>query len=69
MKLRRIVAQNIKGLRREKGMSQEELAGRADMNRNYVGMIERSEHAATVDMLERIADALGVEPGEFFRRD
>lgn len=53
MKLRRTVARNIKELRREKGISQEELADRADINRNYVGMIERSENAATVDMLEK----------------
>lgn len=69
MKLRRIVARNIRELRREKGMSQEELAGRADMNRNYVGMIERSEHAATVDMLEKMAEALNVDPSAFFSQN
>ena len=66
MELRRTVARNLKRLRREKGMSQEELADRADINRNYVGMIERSENAATVDMLEKLADALGAKPIDFF---
>ena len=48
-------------------MLQEELADRADINRNYVGMIERSENAATVDMLEKLADALGAKPIDLFR--
>ena len=53
-------------LRHAKGLSQEELADRADINRNYVGMLEREEHAATVDMLEKLADVLEVDPIEFF---
>jgi transcriptional regulator with XRE-family HTH domain len=53
-------------LRRAKGLSQEELADRAEINRNYVGMLEREEHGATVDMLEKLADVLEVDPIEFF---
>ena len=63
------MARNLKRLRREKGMSQEELADRADINRNYVGMIERSENAATVDMLEKLAEALDAKPIEFFHEE
>ena len=48
-------------------MSQEELADHAGINRNYVGMIERCENAATVDMLEKLADALGEMPAELLR--
>ena len=69
MNLRQTVARNLKRLRREKGMSQEELADRADTNRNYVGMIERSENAASIDMLEKLANALGVKPIDFFAED
>lgn len=53
-------------LRRAKGLSQEELADRTEINRNYVGMLEREEHAATVDRLEKLADVLEVDPIEFF---
>ncbi len=49
-------------------MSQEELADRAGINRNYVGMLEREEHAATVDMLEKLADVLEADPVEFFQQ-
>jgi len=66
MRLREIVARNLRRLRHAKGMSQEELADRADINRNYVGMLEREHHAATIDMLEKLADVLEVDPIAFF---
>nr|WP_234054554.1 MULTISPECIES: helix-turn-helix transcriptional regulator [unclassified Xanthobacter] len=56
-------------MRQEKSISQEELAHRAQINRNYVGMLEREEYAATVDMLEKLATALDVDPIEFMRSD
>jgi transcriptional regulator with XRE-family HTH domain len=66
MSLRRIVARNLKRLRTERGLSQEELADLASLNRNYIGMIERQENAATVDTLEALAKALEVEPTRLF---
>jgi transcriptional regulator with XRE-family HTH domain len=69
MSLREIVATNLRRLRHAKCMSQEELADRADINRNYVGMLEREQHSATVDMLEKLAEVLEADPVEFFRRE
>ncbi|HEX8419357.1 MAG TPA: helix-turn-helix transcriptional regulator [Sphingomonas sp.] len=69
MTLREIVATNLRQLRHDRGLSQEELADRAGINRNYVGMLEREQHAATVDMLEKLAGILDIDPVEFFRRD
>ena len=60
MSLREILARNLRRLRAERGLSQEELAHRAGLNRNYVGMIEREENAATVDTMEQLAAALDV---------
>jgi transcriptional regulator with XRE-family HTH domain len=68
MGLREIVARNLRRLRRSRRLSQEELADQAGINRNYVGMLEREENAATVDMLEKLADVLDVDPIEFFKR-
>lgn len=62
MKLRAVVARNLRVLRKHKGFTQEELAFRAGVNRNYVGQIEREEKSATVDILEKLAMALEVEP-------
>jgi transcriptional regulator with XRE-family HTH domain len=69
MSLRETVAMNLQKLRRAKGMSQEELAARADINRNYVGMLERNEHAPTIEMLEKLALGLDVDPADLFKRE
>ena len=69
MRLRETVATNLRRLRQAKNMSQEELADRAGINRNYVGMLEREQHAATIDMLEKLAIVLEADPVDFFRRD
>lgn len=69
MRVRAIVAKNLRRLRQAKELSQEELADRAGINRNYVGMLEREQHAATIDMLEKLAAVLDADPADFFRRD
>ena len=68
MRLREVVAINLRRLRQMRDLSQEEIADRAGINRNYVGMLEREEHAATIDMLEKLAAVLDADPIEFFRR-
>lgn len=69
MNLRERVARNLRRLRQEKSVSQEELAHRAQVNRNYVGMLEREEYAASIDMLEKLGSALDIDPIEFLRSD
>ncbi|CBS89245.1 helix-turn-helix domain-containing protein [Azospirillum lipoferum] len=59
-----ILAANIRRLRRERGITQENLAHRAGIDRSYVGQIERAEHKATVVTLGRLAQALKVLPGD-----
>ena len=68
MRMREIVARNLRRLRHAKGMSQEELADRANINRNYVGMLQREQHAATIDMLEKLAEVLEVDTIAFFEK-
>jgi len=50
----------VKELRKELGISQEELASRADLHRTYIGMIERAEKNVTLINIEKIANALNV---------
>ncbi len=64
MSLRERLAWNLRRLRLERRMSQEELAGLAGINRNYIGMLEREEYAASVDMLDKLATGLDVDPVE-----
>ena len=58
MFIRQRVALNLRRLRKARGFSQEELAGRANINRNYIGKLERKENSATTDMLGKLAEVL-----------
>jgi transcriptional regulator with XRE-family HTH domain len=62
MGLKQTVAGNVRRLRQVRGYTQEELSQLAGINRNYTGMIERGERSPTVDMLEKLAQALEVDP-------
>ncbi len=48
------------------GISQEELADRAQVHRTYIGGIERGERNPTLTTIYKIADALKIPPMDFF---
>lgn len=58
------VGWNLRRLRTERGLSQESLAVDADVDRTYVSGIERSTFNPTIDLLDRLAAALGVDVAE-----
>ena len=60
------VASNLRRLRIERGVSQENLAVDASVDRTYVGGIERQEFNPTVDILDRLALALRVDLVDLF---
>ncbi|MBA1373661.1 helix-turn-helix domain-containing protein [Sphingomonas ursincola] len=60
MALRQILADNLRQARCAAGLSQEELADAAGIDRTYVSALERCRYAASVDVIERLADALNV---------
>lgn len=64
-----VFASNVRRLRLEAGMSQEELAERAGVHRTYIGMLERGEKNVTIYNIERIAKALEVEAGALLSMD
>jgi len=57
---RHIFAENLRKARREMGLSQEDLAERANLHRTYVGSVERAERNVSIDNMGRLAAALGV---------
>ena len=57
----------VKTFRKEKGISQEELAYRSELHRTYIGMIERAEKNVTLKNIEKIANGLGISVQEFFK--
>jgi transcriptional regulator with XRE-family HTH domain len=68
MDLKDTMAVNLRRVRHEKKLTQEELAHAAGLSMRYVGAIERADVSASVTVLGRIADALGVEPCELVVR-
>ena len=68
MEIREILAINLRKLRQAKGLSQEELAHRAEIDRTYISALERSVYAAGIDVVDRLAHALGVETADLLKR-
>lgn len=62
MDIRKVFAQNLRRVRRDRGFSQEELAHRAGVDRTYVSALERGVYSASITMLAKLAQELGVEP-------
>ena len=56
--------EKVQKARKSKGISQEELAARLAMHRNYVGMIERGERNPTIRTLYKLAKVLGIKGGD-----
>lgn len=52
--------------RQKRKMSQEKLAELSNLNRNFIGLIERGETNATVKSLENIANAFQINISELF---
>ncbi|TCT02833.1 DNA-binding XRE family transcriptional regulator [Aquabacter spiritensis] len=61
-------AHNLKALRLAKGLSQEELAHLADIDRTYISSLERCVYNASIDVVERLASVLGVEASDLLLR-
>jgi transcriptional regulator with XRE-family HTH domain len=57
-----LLGDNIRRIRKEKGVSQERLAELASLHRTYLGGVERGERNVGVLNLVRISRALGVLP-------
>lgn len=68
MTIREILALNLRRLRQEQGLSQEELADRAEIDRTYISALEREVYAASIDVLDRLAKALRADPAELLSR-
>lgn len=64
-----LVGQNIRNVRQSRGLSQEGLALRAEMNPSYVGQIERGEKSPTIDSLGKIAKGLDIDLEVLFHFD
>jgi transcriptional regulator with XRE-family HTH domain len=66
MYLERLVIDNIKKIRKEKGISQEKLAEACNTATSYIGLMEIYRNVPKLSTIERIAGALGVDPLDLF---
>ena len=64
MDARRLLAWNLRRRRVQRGLSQEQLAVDATVNRTYVSGLERAQENPTIEVLERLARALSIQIGD-----
>ena len=62
-----LVGKKLNQLRNNKGLTQEDLAYKAGLNRAYVGYIERGERNPSIQTMAKLANVLKVELFELFK--
>ena len=60
MQVREILAQNVKQIKKERGLTQFDLSELTGLSVREIGKIERSQVSITLDTLQKLADGLGV---------
>ncbi len=66
--IQRYLAHNLKTRRTESGLTQAALADKVGTSGNYIAQIERAEKYPSPGMIDRIAQALEVDPADLFAR-
>ena len=66
MDTKKLIGMRIKEIRRSKGLSQEQLAEKADINSKYLSRMERGTENPTLDMFIKLSNALEIEMREMF---
>lgn len=64
MKLRSTLARNLRRLREERDLSQEDLSGISSVHRTYISALENERYSASLDKIEALATALEIDPLE-----
>lgn len=60
-----VFGEELRNRRESAGLSQEELAWKADVDRSYISQIELGKANPTIDIFYRLAEHINVTPGEF----
>ena len=63
-----VFGKRVRELRKERGLSQVELASKVGIDRSYMGFLERGERNPSLEMIAKIAEALSVTPDELLKK-
>jgi transcriptional regulator with XRE-family HTH domain len=64
--IKSLIGKRIRDLRKQRGLSQEELGWKAELHFTYIGAVERGERNCSIITLEKIAKGLGINIKDFF---
>ena len=67
MDLREVFATNLRRLRNDRGLSQDDLAYEAEVSRSYLSQLEKGKYHASLKIIGKLAEILKVEPAELLR--
>ena len=67
MDLRQVFAANLRRLRHKRGLSQEDLAHSADVNRTYMSKLEKGGSYVGLEIVVKLASVLQVDPAELLK--
>jgi transcriptional regulator with XRE-family HTH domain len=68
MNLEQVFGEELRKLREEKGLSQEQLGFESEYHRTYISQLERGQKSTSLKAVFRIAKALGVSPSTLVAR-
>ena len=68
MDIRELFAANLRRLRHDRGLSQDDLAYEAKVSRSYLSQIEKGGFYASLKIIERLAKVLKVDPAELLEK-
>ena len=69
MDIKKVFANNVKKYRNSLGISQEKFAERAGLHRTYISAVESQRRSISLDNIQKIADALGIDTYKLFIED
>lgn len=67
MDYQKILGENVRSLRIERQITQEQLAEICDLHRTYIGAIERGDRNVSLNNIVKIAHALNVAPSDLLK--
>lgn len=67
--IKKIFGKNVRSCRKAKEMTQVEVSNLAGLHQNYLSEIEKGKRNITLEIMQKLADALNVEVKDFFEEN